>query len=385
MIELPAERFSMLVERIYEAGLDPSRWKAFVEEFALTFDRAYVVLHGLDLMTGTTLGLVGATYEPESMKTYGEYYATKNLWAVQPAYGKVGPALTSEALLPREVLTRSEFYNEWLKPQDDIGTGGGVTLFREGERMLRLSANIRIRDAAATQLRLIAVLDRLAPHMRQAIQLTRRLWGATSPEEFHLAFGRLTAATLLVDRAGRVTHLNPSAEAMARAADLLRIRPDGTLEMSDIRAAHRFGRALTDIAEHNYANLSTPFAVVGQRTGERAEALVAPYRARSEPVSNDFIAFALNDLPVALVTISEASVRLSGSAALAERFKLTPSEAALALGLSTGRSLREMADERQVSIHTVRNQLKSIFGKTGVSRQSTLVALLADDPPDRDR
>jgi DNA-binding CsgD family transcriptional regulator len=62
---------------------------------------------------------------------------------------------------------------------------------------------------------------------------------------------------------------------------------------------------------------------------------------------------------------------------LRSAFGLTPAEARLANRLSTGDGLGVIADELGVSRETVRNQLKSIFYKTGVHRQSDLVALLA--------
>ena len=50
--------------------------------------------------------------------------------------------------------------------------------------------------------------------------------------------------------------------------------------------------------------------------------------------------------------------------------------------LCTGLSLDSVAEHRNVSIHTVRSQLKQAFAKTGTSRQSELVGqVLADLPP----
>ena len=55
---------------------------------------------------------------------------------------------------------------------------------------------------------------------------------------------------------------------------------------------------------------------------------------------------------------------------------LTPAEQRLASALCTGESLRRYADSRQLSIHTARNQLKSVFSKTGVRSQNELIVYL---------
>jgi DNA-binding CsgD family transcriptional regulator len=66
--------------------------------------------------------------------------------------------------------------------------------------------------------------------------------------------------------------------------------------------------------------------------------------------------------------VSEASLR--------SRFDLTPAEAQIALGIAGGKTLAAIAEARSVSVSTAREQLKSVFVKTGTHRQAELVALL---------
>jgi DNA-binding CsgD family transcriptional regulator len=61
---------------------------------------------------------------------------------------------------------------------------------------------------------------------------------------------------------------------------------------------------------------------------------------------------------------------------LAKTFGLTPSEARLACIIARGAGPDTAAQELKISRETARNQLKSIFSKTGTHRQSELVALL---------
>jgi pimeloyl-ACP methyl ester carboxylesterase/DNA-binding CsgD family transcriptional regulator len=63
---------------------------------------------------------------------------------------------------------------------------------------------------------------------------------------------------------------------------------------------------------------------------------------------------------------------------LRDRFSLTPAEVRLVRKLGEGLSLGEAADDLGVSLATVRNQLKSVFDKVGVHRQSDLVRVLSD-------
>jgi DNA-binding CsgD family transcriptional regulator len=56
---------------------------------------------------------------------------------------------------------------------------------------------------------------------------------------------------------------------------------------------------------------------------------------------------------------------------------LTPSETRLAALLARGLSIETAAMELRIARQTARNQLKSVFAKTGVHRQSELVSLIA--------
>jgi DNA-binding CsgD family transcriptional regulator len=62
--------------------------------------------------------------------------------------------------------------------------------------------------------------------------------------------------------------------------------------------------------------------------------------------------------------------------AAADRHRLTKAEAALLRELADGRSLAQAALRLARARNTVRNQLQSIFAKTGTHRQAELVALI---------
>jgi DNA-binding CsgD family transcriptional regulator len=61
-------------------------------------------------------------------------------------------------------------------------------------------------------------------------------------------------------------------------------------------------------------------------------------------------------------------------------YNLTPSESQVAISLANGHSIDEIAKSSNHSAHTIRSQLKSVFRKTGVARQSELIKLLLTGP-----
>ncbi len=78
-----------------------------------------------------------------------------------------------------------------------------------------------------------------------------------------------------------------------------------------------------------------------------------------------------------LVALRENRIAaVASESVLRLRYGLTQAEAALARAIAQGMPLREAAEMRPIAYETARAQLKSIFGKLGVHRQSELIALL---------
>jgi DNA-binding CsgD family transcriptional regulator len=80
----------------------------------------------------------------------------------------------------------------------------------------------------------------------------------------------------------------------------------------------------------------------------------------------------------ALLTLTPIGPKEPAPAALlGQAFALTPAEARLAVIIAQGAKAEYAAEVLGISLATARNQLKSVFSKTGTHRQSELVALLS--------
>ncbi|WP_262690354.1 hypothetical protein [Kordiimonas aestuarii] len=78
------------------------------------------------------------------------------------------------------------------------------------------------------------------------------------------------------------------------------------------------------------------------------------------------------------LVFSPISIATDNGEILRTELGLTHSEARLALQLGTGATMADAAEDLNISIHTARNQLKAIYGKTGLKRQSELIKLLIE-------
>ena len=108
----------------------------------------------------------------------------------------------------------------------------------------------------------------------------------------------------------------------------------------------------------------------------------SPYRAvrRTKPLNVQVAPLAsAGQRAAAVVFISAQEYQtVPASSVLQDLLNLTPAEARVTAALVSGKTIKQFAEETEVTLNTVRTHLKSVFSKTGVSRQSDLVRLRCD-------
>lgn len=275
-----------------------------------------------------------------------------------------------EDILPDDKLTRSDYYLHYLQPSG-LFRILGVDTAEPGGMLARLRLSRRQNEARFSR-RERGLLELITPHLRLAIEIYARLNRMTSERDLYAgAVDQLSVATIILDEQGRLLNTNAVARALLEEADGLSQR-DQRLHI-DGRALNRsLEEALDAINRSRKGDETSVVRVlrVPRSAGRSDLGLVirpVPTSEWSEGQSS----------PCAAVFISDPDLRESASQqSLAELFGLTPAEANLALLLARGLKLAEVSEAQNISQHTARAQLKSIFAKTGVSRQAELVRLI---------
>lgn len=179
------------------------------------------------------------------------------------------------------------------------------------------------------------------------------------------AFDVTEKAAFLLDRRGDVVRINQAAEAMLGVDVFIRRR---RLISRNQAATADLNAAIKDLL-WTQAVSSMPVIIFPRH--ERLPLLV--YAIRCPGVAES----ALSSFYAMVVIVDPEKRSLPSVMTLQAGFDLTPAEARLASALGAGSDLQTEALRLGVSPETLRKHLKSIFAKTGVGRQSELVALLA--------
>jgi DNA-binding CsgD family transcriptional regulator len=135
----------------------------------------------------------------------------------------------------------------------------------------------------------------------------------------------------------------------------------------------RFGTAMERLRDGRGSTLF----LTDTRNGGQAMMTVVPI-LRCAPNGSAFLRGALAEVDcLGLVWLTTGETDSRAIARMAELFLLTPAEQQLLTRLADGEGVREAAARLEVSVHTARNQLKSILGKTGCHSQARLLTLVA--------
>ena len=365
-----------LVGHIYAAGYNRSKWQDVCDTLRRLSGDCQIVLHGHDLNQNSQLGFVSSGYDQSFVASYFSHYAAVNPWL--PAMGAVpvGHVRRSEECITREELLRSEFYNDWLRPQDNITDGTGVVLCRRNGRMLNLSVNIRERDRDRSAEAADGLIRAVSPHLTNAFEITRRMGGDSLSASIHRGVvDGMDRAVFFVDAQGRAVYLNQAARQLVREGTHFLIERSGLLRTDDPRATNALQHAFGQLAD---GRPDWPkYVAIRPKSGDRL-LIARPYPLIPDRDEISFFHEFFPFVPTTMLVVHDPGRSPPTDATvLRDAFGFTPAEVRLALAVLNDFSVAEYADANRLSRHTVRNQMRAVLRKSGTRKQSELVRLLS--------
>jgi DNA-binding CsgD family transcriptional regulator len=181
----------------------------------------------------------------------------------------------------------------------------------------------------------------------------------------------LSIAAFICDRSGLVRTLTPSAKALISEGRALRMK-QGRLRATRPADTQTLNEAIEVAAEQSGRAGHSPGRTVICDAEKGRPPLVLDVVSLSSRHSD--AAFS----PRALVVVRGArNANPQKASVLQVVYRLTAAETEVALLLAEGRSPQDIAAMRDVSVGTVRVQIKALLAKTGAHRQVELVSRLA--------
>lgn len=368
-----------LIDLVYDAVLDPGLWPRLLQVLAGSLGGASIGMSLRHPRPGNPGWIVFHDTDPAYDVAYQERFFGIDPFHLRSGTLSAGSCeVMAGGAIDARALERSEFYNEWMRPQGWLPAPSlGVTLDRDQFGEPIGLGIFRPRGARAYGDRELRLLRVLVPHLQRATRTALRL--STAETEAALAgdaLELLPVAALLVHPDGRVVRANRRALALAERGDAIAhsraglvLRPHLSGLLRRLAEAHRTGRIAGAPDE-------VPHRVSIPRSGDGS-----PLRVSALPCSARHASGSEGPRGYLWVLIEDPDdVVLPSVAALESELGLTAAEARLCALLVSGLRLAEAADEVGVSQETVRTQLKSAFRKTGARSQADLIRMLLQRP-----
>jgi DNA-binding CsgD family transcriptional regulator/PAS domain-containing protein len=274
----------------------------------------------------------------------------------------------SQGLASASELRRDRCYADFLSPAQvahsfsiKIPYGSSLPAYLAGSRSER---------KAAFEENEGKVLLTLAPHIRRALELHRRVAGSMAHSEL---VDSLPVGVVFANEDGHLLWWNRYADSIFQMRDGLRLGRAG-FETARPREGERLAALVRQASTLGTRTLPGGGAMAISRPSLRRSyaVLVSPLKKGSGPLNQAVVAV--------LVVDPERSVPVGVEQRLALQFGLTPAEARVAARLLEGKTVGEAANELSVSLATARTHVRSLLNKTGTARQAELIRIFLSGP-----
>jgi DNA-binding CsgD family transcriptional regulator len=365
MPKFDASRLAGLIDHIYEAAARPELWRGLLAEISDAAGTA-----GACLLGAPTLGFMPVCSESlDEARDIGlrtGWLLERNVPLARAlnAFQQGHDIVVEEMVYAPWELDHLPFNVEYLTPLK-LSTGTAMRLAGEGPSSLVFDLP---RDLGSEPISASAIqaMRALLPHMRRAGQLALRL-GVARQTGLIDSLATLDRGALLLDWRGRVLCMNAKAEATMGQGIAVRA---GMLTAARRDCDAALQKLIGSVIAPGPLYRAEPIGAVAiARPGARPLVVHgAPLARSAQDLFQQARAVLMIDDPEARLAPQELVLR--------QVFGLTGAEATVATAFASGGELEEIARMRGVSLGTLRNQLKTIYAKTGTRRQAELVALL---------
>ena len=359
-----------LLDALYFAPYEASGWQEFLDRMvSLSGSRSARILV-MNKEADQVFNGVQVNTDAKAHKAFVEHYV--NLCPWRPGLAKLPPGRFYSSFLDgicdQKTFYQSEFFNDWAR-ELDIHHGASGTVWQHDGQTIQMFMQRTGGQGHFTRAETNA-FNALTPHIRRALRLEAIMHQRRQQQGYLEKQGRFSAM-LLVNARGEVVHASES------AWQILQAEPGIRMHARKLRLQGKAGQDQLDrliAASFDGSNVHAPV------TG----GVVPVWRCGRTPLLMQVIPLhpdadsGLMPVPahVAIYLVDGEQPSQMDLGKLASLLDLTPAEARVAALVAQGEKPADIAASGNVSLHTVRSQIKSIFIKTEVTSQAQLTKLV---------
>lgn len=366
---ISTEEFSRLVQMIYDGPFERIPWQSLLMHLGTLVSASFVALILRPLLPDQPFLTITSGHTGVEVLT-GKH---KKHYLIDPFNNLPNDRIvTVEEFLGKGVWEQSDFYRSRVAPYGiryfmgaDIRTGEGAECYF---RVARVQGQPPFSESDK------ALSEMILPHLKRAVHIHSLFERVESERTLYAnTVERMLIGTVILDEKGAVLKIGEPTQKILDKKDGISIVA-GALKVhyvSENRELQRMiDKALRASNEAEDGSLSTKVLSITRPSKCTKLSILV------RPIPLGVMSSGLHRPSVAVFIRDPDSPLERPVDAVRQLFGFTPAEASLALLLANGLTLDEAAAKLDIKKNTVRSQLRSIFSKTGVTRQTELVRVL---------
>lgn len=256
---ISAEDRRQLEDRINHAATNQLDWRWFLADLHRISGGARTHMSIVDKATMSPVSVLQFGFDPDYIESLRNHFGKLNVWAKYANNMPIGVCLTTREAVSDDDLKETEFYQDWVRPQENALGGAATVLADDGSRRIALGGIIREVDREVLEPRFVEILKFVAPRIRQAITVNKMLAGASLEQHvMREAMKPGDAACFLLSLDRHLMFANKVAEAMIISGGIVRSDFQAKLRFTRDRPNQKLGSALFGLANSD-TDFQLPF------------------------------------------------------------------------------------------------------------------------------
>lgn len=372
-----------IIDRLYRAATGEAQWEGVLTAITEATNSNYTFFQEHDLSTNEMTRFwhdqcpvevlddwITYWYSADPRLDYAQKYPREKIYNDYKIMGD------------EDAINRDGFYNEFLNSlgvryhaASSIMSPPGIN----GESRIAYLGFNRRQSAGHVSQQECELLINLRPHFERALAVEAKLGLAEAQTDIlGDTLNALAYGIVIVDQSASIRWANEQAKQLLGTRDGI-ASERGVLQATVATARKQLGDFIANACGTFLDPRRQPGGafLIPRELALPIEVLVAPLPRKSAAIAG-LVGETQNN---AIVFLHEQSERKFNSEdLLMALYGLTRSEAALALELSQGETLKTAADRRGITYETARTQIKTIYLKTDTHTQSQLVSMILRSP-----
>lgn len=371
-MHLSEQQHSHLLDQLYLAPFETDGWQTFLGDLVALSSSRSARLLTLNAKADHVYSSAQVNTDAKAHQDYVEHYVNHCPWRPELARKKAGQLYSTflDFSCSQKQFYGSEFFNDWAGPQNiHHGACGTVGHYQDLRFQLLVQ---RTEEQGHFDRNSMHTLNSLLPHVRRALRIEALHWQQhclrSAREQQHNC-----AAMILLDSRGQVTFVSEEAQTYFCDGAAISLR-DNAIYLRQASAQKTFTAMLNDVLSSHLTHAGGIVNVA--RAGQPdLRLLVMPVH----PDATENPLFPAKAFAAVFIVDIESEVHIDEHL-LGQLLGLTSAETRTATAVAKGMSPAELARASNLSVHTARSQLKTVFRKTGTSSQSQLTSLIFNSP-----